>query len=56
MVCLAAADLPDGLEALRSAGVATCVREGGLRLSPHCYNTVEELVRVTELLDATITR
>jgi selenocysteine lyase/cysteine desulfurase len=51
MVCLAAADLPRGLAALREAGVVTSVREGALRLSPHCYNTVEEMEQVVELLD-----
>lgn len=56
MVCLRATDLPGGLEALRAAGVATCVREGALRLSPHCYNTIEEMVRVAEILDATLHR
>lgn len=56
MLCLRAADLPGGLTALRAAGVATCVREGALRLSPHCYNTTEEMVRVTEILDATLPR
>lgn len=54
MICLDARDLPGGLEALRAAGVATCVREGALRLSPHCYNTMDEMVRVTKLLDATL--
>ena len=50
MVCLAAADLPGGPEALRAAGVATSVREGLLRLAPHCYNTIEEMSRVADLL------
>ena len=51
MVCLAAADLPGGPEALRAAGVATSVREGLLRLAPHCYNTIEEMARVADLLE-----
>lgn len=51
MVCLSAEDLPDGLAALKAAGVATSVREGALRLAPHCYNTIEEMSRVAELLD-----
>ncbi|HEU5217190.1 MAG TPA: aminotransferase class V-fold PLP-dependent enzyme [Gemmatimonadales bacterium] len=55
MVCLAAADVPDSLEALRAGGVATSVREGALRLAPHCYNTVEEMSRVAELLDRSVT-
>jgi cysteine desulfurase/selenocysteine lyase len=51
MVCLAAADVPRGLAALSEAGVVTGVREGSLRLSPHCYNTVEEMERVAAILD-----
>lgn len=51
MVCLRAADLPRGHAALREAGVVASVREGALRLSPHCYNTVEEMERVAELLE-----
>jgi cysteine desulfurase/selenocysteine lyase len=50
MVCLSAADLPNGLAALTAAGVATSVREGALRLAPHCYNTIEEMSRVADLL------
>jgi selenocysteine lyase/cysteine desulfurase len=54
MVCLAAEDLPRGLAALHEAGVTASVREGALRLSPHCYNTVEELARVAEILESTL--
>ena len=51
MVCLPAAELPDALPALQAAGITASVREGALRFSPHCYNTVEELQRVTEVLE-----
>ncbi len=50
MVCLSAADLPNGLAALKAAGVATSVREGALRLAPHCYTTAEEIGRVIDIL------
>lgn len=56
MVCLAAADIPHGLAALKEAGVAVGVREGALRIAPHCYNTIEELTRVAEILDGAIGR
>lgn len=56
MVCLAAADIPRGLAALKEAGVAVGVREGALRIAPHCYNTIEELARVAEILDHAIRR
>jgi len=45
---------PEGravFEQLRAAGVVASYREGAIRLSPHCYNTVDEMVRVTALLD-----
>ncbi len=56
IISLVAADIPEGLATLRAAGVATCVREGGLRLAPHCYNTIEEMERVVDLLQASLSR
>lgn len=50
MLCLSAADLPNALPVLQAAGVAASVREGALRLAPHCYNTIEEMSRVADLL------
>ena len=42
----------DGMGArLRKAGVAHVVREGAIRFSPHCYNTVEEIDTVLALLE-----
>ena len=35
---------------LRDGGVTCSVREGLLRLSPHCYNTLEEMEQVAGLL------
>lgn len=35
---------------LRAGGVHCSVREGVVRLSPHCYNTMEEMERVAGLL------
>ncbi|NOT08073.1 MAG: aminotransferase class V-fold PLP-dependent enzyme [Gemmatimonadales bacterium] len=52
MLCLAAEDVPGGFEALRDAGVVCSVREGALRLAPHCYNTIDELNRVAEILES----
>jgi selenocysteine lyase/cysteine desulfurase len=46
---------PPGIErvfaALTEAGVVASLREGAIRLSPHCYNTVDEMGRVVEILD-----
>lgn len=52
MICLSGATLPGAVPALKQAGVTLSFREGALRLAPHCYNTIDEMVRVTELLDA----
>ncbi len=43
----------DGMHArLREGGVVHTVREGAIRLSPHMYNTADEIRRVLALLDA----
>lgn len=36
---------------LRAAHVAHVVREGAIRFSPHCYNTVQEIDRVIAILE-----
>jgi cysteine desulfurase/selenocysteine lyase len=36
---------------LRDAGVTCAFREGAIRLSPHCYNTEDEMERVVSLLE-----
>lgn len=51
IICVAPTRLEEAYRALREARIYCSLREGALRLSPHCYNTVEELVRVTEVLD-----
>ena len=56
MVVLAAENLPGALPALRDAGITASVREGALRLSPHCYNTLEEMERVVEILDNSVSQ
>lgn len=43
----------DGMHArLREGGVVHTVREGAIRLSPHMYNTADEISRALALLDA----
>ncbi|NNG16652.1 MAG: aminotransferase class V-fold PLP-dependent enzyme [Gemmatimonadales bacterium] len=49
--CLAPPDPVGVHRALTAAGVVSSLREGGIRLSPHCYNTVSEMERVVEILD-----
>ncbi len=50
MLCLAPRDPELLQERLRAAGVVCSLREGAIRLSPHCYTTREEMERVGELL------
>jgi selenocysteine lyase/cysteine desulfurase len=40
-----------GYRALKGARVVCSMREGAIRLSPHLYNTVEEMERVVGVLD-----
>lgn len=44
-------DVEGASAALEAADVIVSVREGGLRLAPHFYNTVEEMVEVVRILD-----
>jgi cysteine desulfurase/selenocysteine lyase len=46
------ANLDRSAAALREGGVVFSVREGAIRLAPHFYNTVDEMERVVEILDA----
>lgn len=51
IVCLAPERIVESHKALRAAKIFCSLREGSLRISPHCYNTVDEMHRVTETLD-----
>lgn len=51
VITFAPAALDAMADRLRQAKVAHSVREGAIRLSPHVYNTVEEIDRVVALLD-----
>jgi selenocysteine lyase/cysteine desulfurase len=53
IVCLAPANAQDASQRLSKAGVVHSLREGAIRLAPHCYNTVEEVdAAITVLEDA----
>jgi hypothetical protein len=54
MVCLVPPDPAASFAKLTEAGVIASQREGSIRLSPHCYNTVDEMVRVVEILDQSL--
>jgi cysteine desulfurase/selenocysteine lyase len=51
VISFASASLPAMASRLSAAHVTHTVREGAIRLSPHCYNTAEEIERVIEILD-----
>ena len=51
IVCIAPKDPVVAHRALKAAGVVCSLREGAIRLSPHCYNTLAEMERVVEVLD-----
>jgi selenocysteine lyase/cysteine desulfurase len=56
IVCVPMPDPMAAFSALREAGISATVREGAVRLSPHLYNTADELQRVAEILDRTLER
>jgi selenocysteine lyase/cysteine desulfurase len=51
IVCVKVPDPAEAYKAIRAQGVVASVREGAIRLSPHLFNTVEEMERVTKMLD-----
>lgn len=48
--CVRTGDVAGGYRRLRAAGITCSLREGALRLSPHFYNTADEVERVVALL------
>jgi len=50
--CFRPLDLGAAMRALHAAGIVCVPREGSVRLSPHLYNTPDEMARVIEVLDA----
>jgi selenocysteine lyase/cysteine desulfurase len=51
IVCVAPEHPAEAYHALKRAHVVCSLREGAIRLAPHCYNTVEEIERVLDVLD-----
>jgi selenocysteine lyase/cysteine desulfurase len=54
IVCVAPPKPVDAYHALKRAHVVCSLREGAIRLAPHCYNTMEEMEKVVEVLDGVI--
>ncbi len=50
IVCIRTAHVAEAFHLLRQQGVVCVMREGSIRISPHCYNTIEEIERVAEVL------
>jgi selenocysteine lyase/cysteine desulfurase len=51
IVCVAPPKPVDAFHALKRAHVVCSLREGAIRLAPHCFNTMEEMEKVVEVLD-----
>jgi len=51
ILCIAPPKAVEAYHGLKRARVVCSLREGAIRLSPHCYNTVEEMEKVIEVLD-----
>lgn len=51
IVCLAPGEVGEAFRRLKAARIICSLREGAIRLSPHGYNTVEEMERVCAVLD-----
>jgi cysteine desulfurase/selenocysteine lyase len=54
ITCVEVPAVDAAYRALRAGGIVATVREGAIRLSPHLYNTPEELARVAEVLDGSL--
>jgi cysteine desulfurase / selenocysteine lyase len=55
IVCIVPPDAREANRRLRQAGIVVSVREGAIRLAPHCYNTIEEMEKVVVVLDVVVT-
>jgi len=51
IVCVAVPDPAGTYKRIRAEGVVASVREGAIRLSPHLFNSMEEMERVVGLLE-----
>ena len=51
ILCIAPPKPAEAYHGLKRARVVCGLREGAIRLAPHCYNTMEEMEKVIEVLD-----
>jgi cysteine desulfurase/selenocysteine lyase len=54
ILCVAPPRVANVQESLRAANIIASLREGSIRVSPHFYNTLEEMARVVETLEAAV--
>ena len=52
IICVAPENVGGAFRALKAARVICGLREGAIRLSPHFYNTVEEIERAVDIMEA----
>jgi selenocysteine lyase/cysteine desulfurase len=51
ILCVAPANVGEAFRALKAAHIVSSLREGAIRLSPHAYNSLDEMERVVEALE-----
>jgi selenocysteine lyase/cysteine desulfurase len=51
ILCIAPQEAVEAYHAIKRARIVCSLREGAIRLSPHCYNTVAEMEKVLEVLE-----
>ena len=51
ILCVAPPDVGAAFRALKAARIICSLREGAIRLSPHAYNTVDDMNRVVDALE-----
>ena len=54
ILCLAPGDVGPAFRRLKAERIICSLREGAIRLSPHGYNTLEEMERVVAVLDGRV--
>jgi selenocysteine lyase/cysteine desulfurase len=54
ILCIAPPNPAEVQRQLRAASIIASLREGSIRLSPHFYNTLEEMQRVVEVLQRSV--
>ena len=52
ILCVAPAEPVEAYHAIKRARIVCSLREGAIRLSPHCYNTVGEMEKVLDVLES----